>query len=289
MSYTKYTWVSGETITATKLNNIETELANVSETADIVNEILTSAGGLGYGKRAAVHNSIYRGKDLGTWTSSSSYFDAIADGTFTDMYIGDEIHIQLNNEATPSVWVIAHFDPYYNMSHTGLGSTHHIAIVPRGSLSSIGNGYWHSTDDISSGYKESTIRNNILNNTLKGYLQNALGSNHILTYTNRYPSAYTNGVATAYTDVNCCVELMNMIQVLGYQFQNNQFEIGDDQVQFALFKFNSYLIHPGISYWLRTVRNTSYPEVILSNGLIDNKSSHPSSTARVVRPFVLLG
>ena len=108
MVYTQHTWTYGETITATKLNNME---SGIKGNNDFLNT-----------KNAGFHNSIYRGKSLGTSVSDAQWA-SIQAGTFDDMFIGD--YWTINNVR----WVIAHFDYYYNIGDTNFG-THHVCVVP---------------------------------------------------------------------------------------------------------------------------------------------------------------
>ena len=81
---------------------------------------------------AGTHNAIYRGKNLGSSVSSAQW-TAIADGTFTDMYIGDYWNINSRN------YRIVAFDYYMRCgdgtSHAdyvwvdGNGVSHNIPIV----------------------------------------------------------------------------------------------------------------------------------------------------------------
>lgn len=71
---------------------------------------------------AGAHNSIYRGKNLGT-TVTEEQWEAISSGTFTDLYIGDYWVIGGVN------WRIAAFDYYLNCGDTSF-TKHHAVIVP---------------------------------------------------------------------------------------------------------------------------------------------------------------
>lgn len=90
---------------------------------------------------AGAHNSIYRGKNLGTSVTAAQWA-AIADGSFTDLYIGDYWVIDSVN------WRIAAFDYYLNSGDTSC-TTHHVVIVPDTCLY---NAQMHNTS--SGGYED---------------------------------------------------------------------------------------------------------------------------------------
>ena len=69
----------------TKLDaaNLNAEFGHVKTELDAINTILES-----FIYSGVVHNSIYRGKYLGTSVTTAQY-TAISAGTFEDLYIGD--------------------------------------------------------------------------------------------------------------------------------------------------------------------------------------------------------
>ena len=69
---------------------------------------------------AGAHNSIYRGKNLGT-TVTEEQWEAISSGSFTDLYIGDYWVIGGVN------WRIAAFDYYLNCGDTSF--TKHLSLI----------------------------------------------------------------------------------------------------------------------------------------------------------------
>ena len=83
------------------------------ESADKFIEIQNNAG---------FHNSVYRGKYLGTSVTDAQW-TAIRNGTFEDLYIGDYWTIDGIN------YRIAAFDYYYRTGDTSC-DTHHVVLVP---------------------------------------------------------------------------------------------------------------------------------------------------------------
>ena len=246
-------------------------------------------GGLGMDFSAATnagfHNSIYRGKNLGTsFTSAQSA--AITAGTFDDMFVGDYWVINGVN------WRIADFDTYYRCGDTQL-LTHHVVVVPDTDLVT---SVWNETSDTSVGYVGSTIRTNIkASGGPEDTFKSAFGSSHVLNYRNYYPTAYnSSGIATAAAWTDACVELMNDIELMGSFVSpqtGTQSEIGISKQQFSLFRAMKMRIIGYTSnssrenYWLRTVNNASQ---ISTSGLQGIVFGGSPTQSRGVRPFALI-
>ena len=161
---------------------------------------------------AGAHNSIYRGKNLGTSVTAAQWA-TIADGSFTDLYIGDYWVIGGVN------YRIAAFDYYLNSGDTSC-TTHHVVIVPDTCLY---NAQMHNTS--SGGYEDGAA-----NTTDGGYVgsdmyKSNLGqakttiksafSGHVLKHRIYLTTAVANGRAS---DVAWCeseVDLMCEQMVYG--------------------------------------------------------------------------
>src|SRR3712207_6346154 len=96
---------------------------------------------------AGPHNSIYRGKNLGTSVTEAQW-KAIKAGTFKDLYIGDYWTI---NGVT---WRIAAFDYYLHSGDTEC-TKHHVTIVPDDELYKAQMNTEHTTNG---GYAGSAMR-----------------------------------------------------------------------------------------------------------------------------------
>lgn len=92
-----------------------------------INEIFNKDTGEPTG--AGFHNSIYRGKWLGT-TPTEEQMEAINNGTFTNLFIGDYWSDNSDPSDNSSIkYRIAAFDYYYGIGETPC-LTHHAVIVP---------------------------------------------------------------------------------------------------------------------------------------------------------------
>lgn len=200
---------------------------------------------------AGVHNSIYRGKRLGSVVSDSQY-QVIADGTFEDLYIGDYWTIGGIN------YRIAAFDYYYPRNISV--KFHHVTLVPDTRM------YTHAMNDTSTtagAYVGSKMYKEGLNQA-KTTIQNAFGEAHILNHTQQLTNRTVNGYASASSRYDSTVELMTEQNVVGCRVYGN-IACGNalpdnttyDSRQFPLFRYRPDLIGIRSWYWLRDVVSTT--------------------------------
>ena len=243
-------------------------------------------GGLGKdfsaaGGNAGFHNSIFRGKNLGTsYTAAQS--SQVTAGTFDDLFVGDYWVINGVN------WRIADFDPYYRCGdNISLG--HHIAVVPDGNLYST---VWNETNDTSTGYVGSAIRANIkaASDTAAGAEEKviaAFGSSHVLAYRAIYPTSYSSGKATGWAWTDAKVELMNELEVYGSSIWTSMpgYEAGINKRQLSLFRIAPQFINIRAYWWLRSVCSATYACGVDYGGYADHLSA---SYSLGVRPLSLI-
>lgn len=152
---------------------------------------------------AGAHNSIYRGKNLGT-TVTEEQWEAISSGTFTDLYIGDYWVIGGVN------WRIAAFDYYLNCGDTSF-TKHHAAIVPDTCLYSA---QMNTTNVTTGAYKGSAMYTANLTQA-KSTINSAFGSSHVLSHRIYLSNATSNGRASAGEWTDSTVDLMCEHMVYG--------------------------------------------------------------------------
>ena len=197
---------------------------------------------------AGFHNSIYRGKNLGS-ALTSAQSAAIQAGTFDDLFIGDYWVINGHRHT------IADFDPYVG---TGDPVTpgHHVAVVSDGGWSTV----WHNTNDTSLGYvstETGTIREYI-KDTVEPAIIADFGSSHVQAYRALLPTAYSNDAATSWAWADAKTELMCETEVYGHQVwaangAGNPYEVGHAQRQLSIFRFKPDFMQVGVQWWLRSV------------------------------------
>lgn len=244
-------------------------------------------GGLGKdfsaaaGANAGFHNSIFRGKNLGTsFTAAQSA--QITAGTFDDLFVGDYWVINGVN------WRIAGFDPYYRCGdNIPLG--HHIAVVPDTILYST---QWNETNDTSTGYVGSAIRANIkaASASAAGAEEKviaAFGSAHVLSYRAVYPTTYSSGKATSWAWTDARVELMNEVEVYGSNVlaSNPSFETGISKSQLPMFHLAPQFVNIRSYWWLRSVRSATAATYVTHAG---DAGNYGASYSTGVRPLSLI-
>ena len=227
---------------------------------------------------AGFHNSIYRGKFLGT-SFTAEQQAAVAAGTFDDMFIGDYW------EMDGITYRIAGFDYWYGFGDTqgvGVCYTHHIVIVPDQNMlvadgsttrfmntSNITDGAY-----VGSGFYSGTNADTTSNTSKAQCLAKAkaaFGNSHILTHREHLQNAVTkpsSGVAYssggAWYDSD--IEIMNEIMVYGSKIFGdveapgtavpNLYTIANGQL--PLFALNHHHICNRASWWLRDVVSATY-------------------------------
>ena len=217
---------------------------------------------------AGFHNSLYRGKNLGS-SVSAEQFAAIGAGTFEDLFIGD--YWEINSKK----WRIAAFDYWYNHGDTPC-ATHHVVIVPDENLN-VADGsttHWmNSTDTTVGAYVGSDWRTGNHSNGGRAAcisaINSAFGSGHILTYRGHLQNAITNpsgsiAYESAGTWYDCTVEIMNERMVYGCDIFHNVMASGVipnlysiDHSQLPLFRLNHLHICNRAHWWLRDVVSTA--------------------------------
>ena len=265
-----------------------TSLANNQSISQLATNSKTLVGGINelnsksIGNNAGGHNSIFRGKNLGT-SFTPAMSTAIQNGTFDDLYIGDYWVIG------GVTWRIAAFDYYYLCGDTSFTS-HHVVIVPDTCL------YTHNMNDagITTGaYMGSKMYTEGLDQA-KTQIQSAFGSSHVLTHRLLLMNATSNGYASAGTWVDSTVDLMCENMVYGSLIfspvlngTNIPYNYRIEKGQLPLFALAPQYIHNrSSSYWLRDVISSGYFATVYFNGLAG--TGNPSDDMGV-RPAFCIG
>lgn len=225
---------------------------------------------------AGPHNSIYGGRFLGNAVTGEQYA-AIADGSFTDMYIGDYWTIG------GVVYRIAAFDYYYRAGDPDT-TTHHVTLVPDANM------YTHvmNDSDITTGaYVGSKMYTEGLTQA-KTTINSAFGEAHVLKHRQWLQNAVTDGYASGGSWYDSTVELMTEQNVYGGKiFSNiqngtalaNSYTI--DKSQYPLFAFRPDMISNRQRFWLRDVVSASHFANVYTGGSANYDNA---STILGVRP-----
>lgn len=210
---------------------------------------------------AGAHNSIYRGKNLGT-TVTEEQWEAISSGTFTDLYIGDYWVIGGVN------WRIAAFDYYLNCGDTSF-TKHHAVIVPDTCLYSA---QMNTTNVTTGAYKGSAMYTANLTQA-KSTINSAFGSSHVLSHRIYLSNATSNGRASAGEWTDSTVDLMCEHMVYGSGIFSpvsdgsnvpNNYRV--EKGQLPLFALEPSRICNRDTWWLRDVITAAYFAYVNGNG-----------------------
>lgn len=230
---------------------------------------------------AGAHNSIYRGKNLGT-TVTEEQWEAISSGTFTDLYIGDYWVIGGVN------WRIAAFDYYLNCGDTSF-TKHHAVIVPDTCLYSA---QMNTTNVTTGAYKGSAMYTANLTQA-KSTINSAFGSSHVLSHRIYLSNATSNGRASAGEWTDSTVDLMCEHMVYGSGIFSpvsdgsnvpNNYRV--EKGQLPLFALEPSRICNRDTWWLRDVITAAIFAVVYSRGNADYGSA---SYSYGVRPAFCIG
>lgn len=250
---------------------------DLKEYMEGVNTILAQ---LTYGN-AGAHNSIYRGKNLGT-TVTEEQWEAISSGTFTDLYIGDYWVIGGVN------WRIAAFDYYLNCGDTSF-TKHHAVIVPDTCLY---NAQMNTTNVTTGAYKGSAMYTANLTQA-KSTINSAFGSSHVLSHRIYLSNATSNGRASAGEWTYSTVDLMCEHMVYGSGIFSpvsdgsnvpNNYRV--EKGQLPLFALEPSRICNRATWWLRDVITAAFFANVNTNGDADYNGA---SNSYGVRPAFCIG
>ena len=224
---------------------------------------------------AGFHNSIYRGKSLGSSVTAAQW-NVIDAGTFDDLYIGDywTIPVTIGGVSRNIRWRIAGFDYWYDIG-SGSGSssvldrlTHHVVIVPD---QIIGEGTMNATATTSGGYVGSDFytgnNGNTWKSTITSIINSAFGSSHIKTakryFTN---SVSSSGSANGQVEVDSAIDLMSDNMLVGHFYGSGSvyYEIGYDRTILPLFLLDIDKMHAThcdetgrATFWMRNVSSSA--------------------------------
>lgn len=234
---------------------------------------------------AGAHNTIYRGKSLGSTVTTAQYA-AIKAGTFDDLYIGDYWTIGGVN------YRIAAFDYYLNSGDTNC-TTHHVVIVPDTCLY---NAQMHNTS--SGGYEggaaNTTAGGYVGSDMYKSNLEQAKTtiksafSGHVLKHRIYLTNAVANGRASGGAWCDSEVDLMCEQMVYGSGIfspvsdgSNVPANYRVEKSQLPLFQHEPSRICNRNNWWLRDVITASHFALVNYNG---NASYDFASASHGVRP-----
>lgn len=230
---------------------------------------------------AGSHNSIFRGKNLGTRVTDAQY-QAIQAGTFDDLYIGDYWVIG------GVTWLIAGFDYYYGCGDTAFNK-HHAVIVPQSPLY---NHKMTETNTTEGGYVGSLMYTEGLEQA-KTQIQQAFGAEHVLSHRIYLINATLSGRPSGGGWYDSTVDLMNENMVYGcmiFSVANTSTAFSQnyrvEKSQLPLFAMYPYASFSRSSFWIRDTVSSSTFAGAASDGYAAN---YGASGTNGVRPAFCIG
>lgn len=261
-------------LTSKSFSGLETTAKNV---IGALNELNSKS----VGNNAGGHNSVFRGKNLGSSVSPSQW-SAIQNASFDDIFVGDYWVIGGVN------WRIAALDYFYNTGDTAL-TKHHAVIVPDTQLYTAN---MNDTNTTEGAYVNSKMRTENLNQA-KATIKNAFGASHVLSHRLYLSNATANGMASGGGWYDADVEIMTEHMAYGNGVFSpvsdgssipNNYRV--EKSQLPLFAFRLDLISNRQWYWLRDVISSAAFARANGDGYADY---YGASNVLGVRPYFLIG
>ena len=225
---------------------------------------------------AISHRMIYRGKNLGTsFTTEQS--QAVQNGTFTDMYVGD--YWVINGK----IRRIGDID-YFIHCGDNVDLDHHLLMVDDGA-NLAGDGstthFMNDTDTTAGGFKGSKMWQSTIPNQILPGITTAFG-NHLLKHREFISNAVTNGVVTGGEWVDTIYNIFNEAMHYGTVVNgaNNAgagvYNTGCSKNQIALFKFDQFSMNRKTNIWLRDVVSASNFATVNGSGVAGSTNASHS-------------
>lgn len=262
-----------------KIANLESDSTKLESQITTINQKFSTSSTL-YGftdrSNAGLHNSLYRGASLGS--SVTPFMEAIRQGTFSGMYVGDYFTYAGKN------WRILGFDYFYNVGKTAM-TQHHIVVAPDVPLYT--NAY-HSAASLPGGYGSFAINASGLNTA--NTTANALfGSANILGAPSRVGTGYASDGKMSSVDWWYSRSfLLTEDMVYGRPVVSPSGYVRDDLSlgQLPAFQLNPGHITSRQDTWLRDIVSSSTAAYIKADGSVGHA---PFTYGFGVRPYVVVG
>lgn len=162
-----------------------------------------------------MHSQIFRGKNLGS-TFTSAQQNAISDGTFHDLWLGDYW------ESGSVKYRIVDFDYYYKHSQIESDESathHHVVVMPDEPLSASTTPLNNSATSFA--YSNCSARTGSVMSSVRSTVQSFFGSDHILSYNDNCIFSKVNvgtGYGSVHTDrsnLSMTIEIPEVYHILG--------------------------------------------------------------------------
>lgn len=251
------------------------------------------------------HNNIFRGDDLfAKGYDINDICAMIADGSFSDIYIGDYFTLSGSIENVPcfveqtgddgakslvestqtvtynTKFRIAGLDTYLNTGDTAF-TAHHAVIVPD---NAIGSNRMNSTNTTTGGYTGSFMFASVLP-VYNAHFSTKLG-NHLLSHREILSNSVSGGASNNWEWKDVKMALASEPELVGTTVKSMPSDVGINYNQFPLFKIVPKYIVNRNQYWTKAVATSTQFVSIYNNGML---SFNSSSLNGGVRPCFCIG
>lgn len=245
---------------------------------------------------AALHNGLYRGKNLTEYFESGEMSAAIAAGTFEDIYPGDYIikSVTIDGTTYSNVkWIVMDLDYHLHAGDTET-TAHHVVLMPETTL---GTQAMNATNITTGGYVGSVMWTTHIPKVVTG-IEAAFGDTHVLSHrelltntvdANVKSAAYNGwtGAASNWAWADVKVNLCNEPMVYGSRHASSSFyDGGECTKQLAAFNLNHGLrCSKRQWWWLRAVAYSTTFANVHNHGAASSYY-YASNTDGGVRPLL---
>lgn len=251
------------------------------------------------------HNNIFRGDDLfAKGYDINDICAMIADGSFSDIYIGDYFTLsgsipdvpcfveQTGDDGTKSLvestqtvtyntkFRIAGLDTYLNTGDKAF-TQHHAVIVPD---KAIGNNRMNSTNVTTGGYVGSFMFASVLP-VYNAHFDIKL-NNHLLTHREYLTVSVSGNSANKCTWTDVKFNLMSEPEIYGCSVRGGVFDVGSNYRLFPLFRISPTYISNSVWRWLRAIYMSTNFAYISGSGVAGGGSA---STSLGICPCFCIG
>ena len=272
----------------------DSALIDITKYADALNHKVDKADFL---DSAETHNAIYRGKDLTEYFSSGQMSTDLANGNFSNIFVGDYIikTVTIDGVTYDNVkWVVMHINYHLHEGETET-TQNHVVLMPEERL---GTRQMNGSNTTAGGYTGSAMWTAHIPKVVTG-IENAFGAEHVLEHrelltnamdVNQRSSAYYGwrGASSNWLWVSVKANLANEAMVYGAPIMSSSaLDMGECNTQLAAFKLNHGLIcSKRYWWWLRSVStSTDFCDV---NGDGGASYGNAPGSGGGVRPYFLL-
>ena len=231
---------------------------------------------------AAMHNGLYRGKDLTEYMESGQMSLDIAAGDFSKIYIGDYVIKSVTTAATTYTnksgtavtqaeatysnvkWLVAAIDPHLHCGDTET-TEHHVLLIPASTLQR--NISMNPTADTTGAYVGSDMWTKIIP-IWTAAIKSAFGAAHVLSHRELLANATSTTVQStgggmtgkssnwAWTTVEGA-NIPNEAMVYGGSVFGSSYDVGDFPRMLPLYALKCNHLEDRSWFWLRAVASSS--------------------------------